>query len=1003
MIPRRVHYAVLLAFVAHGFFIVTARYRLSYDAYTHMLFANHYAQDWFSLWETRWYTGFTVVSYPPLTHQLIALFVPILGFDKAFALILWTVTSFYPLGIYAFSRVFTGKTSASYAALGSAILLPIYVTAHIFGQLPFLTSTLTALFAAASFNRYFREGGRHNFTLSVALVTTSMAMHHATLMVHPFLIVAVVINHLFTQQNRTRLFGLLALKRLTAFGLTSIVTSLIVIFPFWEWGMSQTMQTPIDHLSRHDFFSDPLALAIFFFPMYGPLVGLIPYLFRKWQVRFAGLLGSFAFLFLLGLGGTTPLPRLFFGNAWEWLTYDRFALWASLTLMPFFGILFIRYKYGLKRRFISQPILGTLRRNFSSAAIFSVFAITALGAWFTPLVFPVQPEPISMQPIVQFLHKENNSQSRYITFGFGDQFAFLNLLTQATTIDGSYHTARTLPELRRSGVGQVDTSYWAFNGIALIKPILQKSGEHSVRWGFVNPKTLEAVNVRWGKIHRSPFIPLLNELGWKKIEILEDGVLVYENPNVLPPKPEQTPAFPPFTSFAWGVFPLLSFVTAASLGALRVYPIQAEWVIRKVYSFVIGLIPLAICFWLYRIAGDFSHARVYFTYDNALFFLSDALVVLAVILWLTVKVSAYSNGRLQSPSFLSFLFALFLFTTISVLWSKDWRTSLYISIHFWLVFLLIMSFRDWHEAWTVVLYGLCAALTIQLVVGFAEFSMQTTAFLHSLGMQWPGVLYPSMPGASVVELANGLRILRAYGTLPHPNILGGLLLVTLLGPSALFLFSKKPNYSALILLSLGVILLVLAFSRSAWLGLVVFVGILMLKSKYLDRKRLLLLISTIAVTLTLALFPLRNFFLTRVADQTVATEQISTGGRSWVMQQALHVIREYPVIGVGVGSFILELANTAMEGAPIEPVHNIFLLITAELGLVGLLLFLGVCISIVSTFVKSRSPTAILAGAVLAGLAVISLFDHYLWTIAPGRVLLGLVLGLWAGQVNYDA
>ena len=608
-----------------------------------------------------------------------------------------------------------------------------------------------------------------------------------------------------------------------------------------------------------------------------------------------------------------------------------------------------------------------------------------------------------MQPIVEFLHEENNSQSRYITFGFGDQFAYLNLLTQATTIDGSYHTARTLPELRRSGVGQVDTSYWALNGISLIRPILQKSGEHSVRWGFVNPRTLESVNVRWGKIHRSPFIPLLNELGWKKIETLEDGVLVYENPNVMPPENERIPVYPPFNSFTWGVFPLLSFVMAASLGALRVYPIQAEWVIRKVYSFVIGLIPLALCFWLYRIAGDFSHARVYFTYDNALFFLSDALVVLAVMLWLTVKVSAYSNGRLQSPSFLLFLFVLFLFSTISVLWSKDWRTSLYISIHFWLVFLLILSLRDWREAWAVVLYGLCAALTIQLVIGFAEFSLQTTDFLHSFGTQWPGVLDPSMPGGSVVELANGLRMLRAYGTLPHPNILGGLVLVTLLGPSALFLFSKKPNYSALILLSLGLILLVLTFSRSAWLGLVVFVGILLLKSKYLDRKRLLLLISTIVVTITFALLPLRNFFLTRVVDQTVATEQISTGGRSWVMQQALYVIRESPVIGVGVGSFILELADTAVEGAPIEPVHNVFLLLTAELGITGLLLFLGVCISIVATIVKSRSPAAILAGAVLAGLGTISLFDHYLWTIAPGRVLLGLVLGLWAGQVNYDA
>src|SRR3989304_6039824 len=149
MIPRRVRFAILLAFVCHGLFILSARYRLSYDAYTHMLFADHYANDWFSLWSTRWYTGFEVISYPPLIHQLIAVFIPVIGYDAAYALILWLVSTLYPLGIYAFSRIFAGKTASSYAALVSAVMLPIYVTAHIFGQLPFLAATLFALFGAA--------------------------------------------------------------------------------------------------------------------------------------------------------------------------------------------------------------------------------------------------------------------------------------------------------------------------------------------------------------------------------------------------------------------------------------------------------------------------------------------------------------------------------------------------------------------------------------------------------------------------------------------------------------------------------------------------------------------------------------------------------------------------------------------------------------------------------------------------------------------------------------
>jgi hypothetical protein len=39
---------------------------------------------------------------------------------------------------------------------------------------------------------------------------------------------------------------------------------------------------------------------------------------------------------------------------------------------------------------------------------------------------------------------------------------------------------------------------------------------------------------------------------------------------------------------------------------LRVYPVQSERIIRLVYSILIGLTPLALCFWVYRTIGDFS-------------------------------------------------------------------------------------------------------------------------------------------------------------------------------------------------------------------------------------------------------------------------------------------------------------------------------------------------------------------------------------------------------------
>ena len=615
-----------------------------------------------------------------------------------------------------------------------------------------------------------------------------------------------------------------------------------------------------------------------------------------------------------------------------------------------------------------------------------------------------------MQPIVSFLNEGDRSQWRYLTFGFGNQYAYLNLLTKATTIDGSYHTARTLPELRESGIAEVDTTYWALNGMNAIIPILQKSGEHGVRWGFVNPDTVETIKVHAGIIRRSPFIPVLEQLGWIKTKTLDNDVLVYENPNAILPVPTKPPASNPIAEFSWGTLPLLSLVITLSLSALRIWSIEAKRAIYYIYSFLIALIPISLCFWFFSAIGESPHPRVYFIYTDVLFFITDAFVLLAVILWALTRLTketqlsiTNSKRTFQPLSFIFLLSTLCLLATISIFWSLDWRTSLYISLHFWLILLLILSLRDWHETWTVAIFGLCVGLSIQLITGFIGYAQQSTAFLDSLNMEWPGILDPSMRGVSVVQLADGLRILRAYGTLPHPNILGGFAFLTLLGPASLFLLNKKPNYPALILLCLGIILIGLTFSRSAWLALIAFMIILVLKSKYFDRKKLFLLIAAVILTSILTLYPLKDLVFTRVSNSAIATEQNSILGRVWYTQQAINIIQKHLLTGMGIGSFVLELSKIAVEGVLVEPVHNIFLLVTTELGVVGLIITISLFISIALHTFKAKSPQAILASATLTGLGVISFFDHYLWTLAPGRMLLGLALGLWAGQVAHDA
>jgi hypothetical protein len=86
----------------------------------------------------------------------------------------------------------------------------------------------------------------------------------------------------------------------------------------------------------------------------------------------------------------------------------------------------------------------------------------------------------------------------------------------------------------------------------------------------------------------------------------------------------------------------------------------------------------------------------------------------------------------------------------------------------------------------------------------------------------------------------------------------------------------------------------------------------------------------------------------------------------------------------------------------IEPVHSVPLLTASELGIPGIIILCGLAVTVIRGRVRLKSPGAIVYYSALIGLGATSFFDHYLWTLAPGRILLAAMLGLWEGQVRED-
>src|SRR5947209_4452112 len=125
-----------LALGFHGPLIAAGLYRYSYDAATHEFFADHYTRAPFALWDPRWFTGFSVASYPPLVHQLIAILASLIGYDGAFGTVLLATLLALPIAVWCFARLFVSSRAAGAAAIVAVFVPAATLTADAFGQLP---------------------------------------------------------------------------------------------------------------------------------------------------------------------------------------------------------------------------------------------------------------------------------------------------------------------------------------------------------------------------------------------------------------------------------------------------------------------------------------------------------------------------------------------------------------------------------------------------------------------------------------------------------------------------------------------------------------------------------------------------------------------------------------------------------------------------------------------------------------------------------------------------
>ena len=566
--------ALLLGLAFHGssiFFTLET----TYDALIHLFFADHYANSWFEPWNYKWYTGFTVQSYPPLVHQSIGLLSMIGGLKFGLFSIALIAIVLFITGVYRFSLLITSnKTVAGYASILAVFSSSFVETLHIFGQLPSIVGVSVLMHALPEIYLWLKTGKKWYLATSLSLISVTVTSHHVTpifgMVFFIFPLIGMVIMDVSKEQVNSMkevtfkiflnsFFKLF--KRIISFGLLSLVLIVGCILPYWLNSKANPItQVPIPHGSRDNFLEITSSGLVFFLIPWGILLVLLPYIFYRYYSKrylFFGL--SVTICTILGTGGTTPIPLKMLGEtAFNILTLDRFTLWASILSIPLMGEFTYRFVQGDLKKLI-QSKFGAVYHRVIGGLLAGLFVFMVIFTMSLNYFRPSQPQKIKMLPIVNFLNQDDHDKWRFLTLGFGDQMAWLSAQTNAMTVDGNYHSARRLPELTTRPIERLENSkFKGVAGIGSLQQFLTTPEKYNLKYIFSNDKFYD---------------PILYFCGWQRLRQLENGIMVWERLNIPPVSsilPKEDVA--KWLKLHWGIMPFLTVLIAFILN------IQMLWV-----------------------------------------------------------------------------------------------------------------------------------------------------------------------------------------------------------------------------------------------------------------------------------------------------------------------------------------------------------------------------------------------------------------------------------------
>ena len=307
---------------------------------------------------------------------------------------------------------------------------------------------------------------------------------------------------------------------------------------------------------------------------------------------------------------------------------------------------------------------------------------------------------------------------------------------------------------------------------------------------------------------------------------------------------------------------------------------------------------------------------------------ADTLIIMYIVLLLAIMLLKKENRKEIKKSLNKFIKSYFFMAVIA--YTVVCIASLFVAINkkaavmelgrFWtyiILFFVILVFVDNEEDIKRIVKLFIVSILLTCIYGLSQYFMKSTKFLDA-----------------TIGMGTG----RVFSSFVNPNYWGAFINLVFF-PILMLAKNKVKNYRFLyVLLILLFTNSVLSYTRGSWVGMVI--GFVLLSILY----NIKLLIPVAAIV------PL-SFFVPKLWQRIMSIfdlKSLTIGERFILWKTGYMMFKEHPILGVGNGNYNFRYRDYVVKypelylDRPLYSVHNSYLKVLAETGILGIISFIGV-------------------------------------------------------------